>query len=373
MSLRIQPDTGFITYLRKESGADLSACMQCGNCTAICDLSPTEEPYPRKEMIWAAWGMKDLLMKDPDIWLCHQCGDCTAACPRGVKPGEVLAAVRKYVYMKTSRPAFLGKWMSKPVFLPVLILIPALIIAGILSLAGTFSIPDGPVDYSAFFPHAWLNVSFSVITLSFYLANLISMGSYLQSIENPKGRETTRKWQVVREILSHQKFRKCSENKTKSVAHLLVFYGFISLLLVTMIAVILVFLGKYPLSIWHPVKILGNLAGLSLALGLLIMIIQRLGSNSKISAGSYIDWFFLISLFLLALSGGFVEWARFADWSIAYHLYFVHLLLVWMVIMYLPYTKFGHVILRTMVLLKYSSDGKRIVFQHRLTKSSPDR
>ena len=155
-----EPDIDFIQFMKKDCGAALSTCMQCGTCSAVCDNSPENEPYPRKEMIWASWGLKDKLVGDPDIWLCHNCGDCTTTCPRDVRPGDVIASLRTYSYLFYSRPRFLAKWLHSPKYLPLIILLPALIIFGIISLAGTFKIPEGPVNYSDFFPHSWLNGSF---------------------------------------------------------------------------------------------------------------------------------------------------------------------------------------------------------------------
>ena len=63
-------------------------------------MSPADNPYPRKEMVWAQWGLKDKLVNDIDIWLCHNCGTCSELCPRGAKPGDLLAALRNMTYRK---------------------------------------------------------------------------------------------------------------------------------------------------------------------------------------------------------------------------------------------------------------------------------
>ena len=172
--LEVSPDIEFKRKLTRLSGSKLNQCMQCGNCSAVCSLAPAERPFPRKEMIWSGWGLKDKLMGNVDIWLCHQCGDCSTYCPRDVKPADVISAIRQTSYQHYARPRFLGKLVSNPVWLPLAIAIPMVVIIAILSLAGTFKIPPGPVDYSAFFPHGLLNGTFSAITLFFYL--LASMG-----------------------------------------------------------------------------------------------------------------------------------------------------------------------------------------------------
>ena len=44
------------------------------------------------------------------------------------------------------------------------------------------------------------------------------------------------------------------------------------------------------------------------------------------------------------------ELARFLNWYYAYHLYFFHLVCVWFVIFYLPYSKLGHMLYRTIAI-----------------------
>jgi quinone-modifying oxidoreductase, subunit QmoC len=122
------------------------------------------------------------------------------------------------------------------------------------------------------------------------------------------------------------------------------------LLLVTLYAIYAAVSGRYPLSPVNVFKILGNVASLMLLGGLGIMIFNRLARREGTERSSYSDWLFLVAMFLLTLSGVLVQLARFGDWSVAYHLYFFHLVCVWFVIIYLPYTKFGHLVYRTVAM-----------------------
>lgn len=352
----IEPDIDFIEKLSKDSDAPLKQCMQCGTCSVICKLSPEDNPFPRKEMIWAGWGLKEKLLGDPDIWLCHQCGDCTTYCPRGVKPGDVLSSLRFMSYLHYSKPKFIASFLSKIQNLPFIILIPTIIILGIIYFTADLQFPSGEVIYSKFFPHKQLNNSFSIFVLFSVVGIIFSIKCFWKDLKkNMPPKDTKNKIfksfiAAFKEILSHQKFNKCTRNNYRFSAHLMIFYGFITLLFVTFFAIISVLFFEYPLSFFNPVKIAGNIAALSLFTGLSIMIFKRLTDKELSGNSNYFDWIFLISLYLLVISGVLVEIARFDSWEIAYHIYFVHLVLVWMVIIYLPYTKFGHIIYRITAL-----------------------
>ena len=365
MLKEISPDKHFRKQLKELSGSDLGTCIQCGTCSVVCSLAPEERPCPRKEMIWAGWGLKSELLGNCDIWLCHQCGDCSTYCPRSVKPADVLAAVRALTYQHYARPRFMGKILSHPKWLPMAVLIPVVIISLILSMAGTFSIPEGPVNYSRFFPHAWLNSSFTLLTLISFLFAFRGMAEFWKDMRimfpdsKPEKRYLKSLHEVFLQMVSHSNFDGCKGQKSRKLAHMLVFFGFILLLMVTIYAIVAAITGKYPLKISNPFKIAGNVASVMLFTGLGIMIINRLINPSGFGKSNYSDWLLLVSMFLLTLSGSLVQFARFDNWNSAYHLYFFHLVCVWFVIIYLPYTKFGHLVYRTMAMTFARSVGRK--------------
>ncbi len=359
------PDIEFKTRLKDLSKSPLNECMQCGTCSVVCSLAPDDRPFPRKEMIFAGWGMKNELLGNPDIWLCHQCGDCSTYCPRDVKPADVISAARQLTYTHYSRPGFLAKMLSSPKYLPLAILIPVLVISLILSIAGTFKIPEGPVEYSKFFPHAWLNSTFSILTFGFWGISISGLVVFWKDMKNKFPGLSFKKTffpgliSVIRELMIHKSFSGCQSQKSRKTAHLLVFYGFILLLFVTAYAIYAAISHHYPLEFLNPFKILGNLASIMLVSGLGIMIFNRLKDRKKFGNSNYNDWLFLISLLTLTLSGTLVEIARFQSWSVAYHLYFFHLCNVWFVIMYMPFFKFGHILYRTTALVFAEMTGRK--------------
>jgi quinone-modifying oxidoreductase, subunit QmoC len=363
--MQINPDIKFIKELQQKSKAPLKQCMQCGNCTVVCELSPAENPFPRKEMIWAGWGLKDKLLSDPDIWLCHQCGDCSTYCPRGVKPGDVLSVLRQESIIHFSRPKFFGKVMSKAWFLPFAFLIPLLLILLLLFSQGELKFPEGPVNYGKFFPHALLNSVFSVLFLLTCISMGLSLGSFWKTLKNSqKDFKATKSFfkallETKIEIFTHKKFKQCTAHKYRYYAHFLTLWGFVLLLFVTFFAILAVIFFAYPLPFWNPIKIAGNIGFLMLFAGLSLMIYERLFNKKQAGNSSYFDWVFLWSFYLLIISGIVVELARFANWEGGYFCYVAHLVLVWFIIIFIPYTKFAHMLYRTLAITFLKISGRK--------------
>jgi quinone-modifying oxidoreductase subunit QmoC len=130
----VKPDREFLHRILGEGGGDLKKCFQCATCSVVCELSDSERPFPRKEMVWAQWGLKDRLVADPDVWLCHQCSDCSTRCPRGARPGDVLAALRQETIEHFAVPSFFARWINRPKYLPLVLAIPVVLL-GLLILA----------------------------------------------------------------------------------------------------------------------------------------------------------------------------------------------------------------------------------------------
>ena len=142
----IDPDLDFIADLKAAGGESLKKCYQCATCTVVCNVTPEENPFPRKEMIWAQWGLADKLIYNTDVWLCHQCGDCTTKCPREAKPMEVLAAVRNMSFRRFAVPSFFGRMFSSTGYLLPLFAVPvAVLILALLAWHHGISIPQGEI------------------------------------------------------------------------------------------------------------------------------------------------------------------------------------------------------------------------------------
>jgi quinone-modifying oxidoreductase subunit QmoC len=357
----VKPDAQYVKDLVDLGGESLKKCFQCGTCSVVCSLSPADKPFPRKEMIWAQWGLKDRLLKDPDVWLCHQCTDCSTRCPRGAKPGDVLAAIRSYNIGQLSRPRFLARALEAPRYLPGLLAVPALLLFAFFWIAtGGLSFPGGEISPEDLFPYIPTYVAMGLLSAFFIvvfgvgIAGLQRSMSGFEANRSAAGGGWLRTWTlVVVDIIKHSKWGKCDENKVSRYSHLAMFYGAILLLIATALSAILNhFFGIYsPHPLVGPVKIAGNLGAVLFLGGLVFVIARRLSSSGDIGKTGYFDWFLVGTLVLTVITGIATEIIRLAGMSAAtYWLYLVHLWLMFIFFLYLPFSKGAHMVYRTVAL-----------------------
>jgi len=360
----IRPDLDFVKGVIAAGGDTLKRCYQCATCSVVCNVTPENNPFPRKEMIWAQWGLREKFLGNPDVWLCHQCNDCTAYCPRGAKPGEVLGAIRKQTIAQYSSPRFLVNLVNDRKYLPLLFIIPAIILA----LAANFDIPSGEVIFTNMFPVHTIQLIF-IPALAFGVGvGVLGIKRFWQDMKQrygcPDCTMANLKGSIIdalKEILPHSKFKNCGINKDRYTSHLLVFYSFVSLAIATSFGVLYIdILGKHsPFRFGYgtPVKLFGLIGAIGLLIGIILMIRNRYANAPKVGLGSYFDWL-LIGIIGVIVVSGILSWlTRLAGIAIfAYPVYFIHLVFVFSLFVYLPFSKLAHLFYRTtaMVFNKYS-------------------
>jgi quinone-modifying oxidoreductase subunit QmoC len=369
----IEPDLDFIKEIGVLGGADLKKCYQCATCSVACPISPDTKPFPRKEMIAASWGLKDKLVGNSDIWLCHNCGDCSTLCPREAKPGDVLAAVRTYAIGKYARPQWLAKALKDPKKLPILLAIPAVLFLVVGTITGlldfTPDLSEGIKHYKFF--STWL-VDIHMIPASIFMIAVFALGlkGFLSDIHQNALAENKTKQEkieavgfikalvrVIPTILKHNKFSECTENKDRQIAHLLTMFSFIGLFIVTSVIFIMLY-GSYllpdgpihgPWSQLNPIKWLANISGVALIVGTVLLIKSRAAKKDQKS--DYWDWYLIYLAFGLGVTGLGTELTRLAGWAfICFLLYYIHLMLVFSMLAYLPFSKMAHLVYRTVAM-----------------------
>ncbi|MEM3796039.1 MAG: quinone-interacting membrane-bound oxidoreductase complex subunit QmoC [Archaeoglobaceae archaeon] len=374
-------DTRFAKEIIQAGGTSLKKCYQCATCGVVCPQSPDENPFPRKEMIWAQWGAKEKLMSDADVWLCHQCNDCSDYCPRGAKPGEVLAAIRAKVVEYYAFPSFLAKILQRPAGILLYFAIPIFFTALYFAIFSP-EIPEGEIVLGKFIPHihvelagfavgAWVLFIAAVAAYRFWTA-INSQVSKVYEFEVKEGgdikvvKASARFieylfWSII-DVLKHSKFQQCNKAKYRFYAHFMIFWGFIVLGVATLGDIVYLYVLGYEelaLPITDPVKILGNIGALLLLIGSVWAIVARF-SDQRIGYGTYFDWLFLATIFAIGVSGVAIEILRYSGSVLAYYAYLAHLILVFTLLAYAPYSKFAHLLYRTLAYVWAKSVGREV-------------
>ena len=386
MSVNVQPDIDFIRDMKEAGGDTLKKCFQCATCSVVCPLSSDEDPFPRRQMVFAQWGLKDKLLGDPNVLLCHQCGDCTAYCPRGAKPGDVMGAIRACAYKEYGWPSWLAKLASKGQNLPILVGIPAIIIFIMLMISGLHvPAPDdfAHVGYGHFFGHwDWKILPKTTFFIDLFMLPVGALsvfaafkgvtGMWKKMAENagvgkalysPSALQFVKEffWPSVVEIIRHDRFKKCETNKDRVRGHQPLMWAFIALLFVTSYSFFAQdILGQFeyfkwlhgPMSWWNPVKIVANIGALALITGAAILWGNRRRMEAKGQASTtFYDWFLLWMIMAVGVTGLGAEVFRWIGIpSIGYLVYYLHLVSVMMLFLYMPYTKFAHLVYRTFAM-----------------------
>jgi len=274
-----------------------------------------------------------------------------------------------------SFPSFIAKLFLNPVFLPLLYLVPIVLLGIYYSIVG-FHIPEGEVVFSHFIDHTHVEIVGIALGAYVVLAILIGLWRYWRAITADKGRiinvpiglegkveQTETFWgalvPAIVDILFHNKFKECGEADYRYYAHLGIFYGFILIAAGTMIAFIYILMGKeLGLPLTDPAKLLGNAGAVLLFGGCTWVIYERFARSDKFGVGTYFDWFFLLVLFGVAITGILTELARLAGSVAAYWLYLAHLVTVFMLLVYAPYSKFAHLIYRGVAMAYAKTTGR---------------
>ncbi len=398
-------DLEFIRYLKENGGETMKKCFQCATCSVSCELSPMENAFPRKEMIRASWGLKDKLIADPDIWLCHGCMDCSQQCPRGARPADLMNAIRTYVYKNFAFPKFMGKALSEPKYLPALLLVPMILIFGLVMITQGWDLANinwasRDFKYAEFIAHGPIEMLFILGNILIFGLAIAGFKRYWDAMTDYYGEAPVKGfwpsvWMVLKELIAHKKFSKCPTNSNRYLGHLFVFYGFVGAMIATGIVVIDIIgpaMGIMPkflpehmnlpfyllgsLNLNNPehvveliglvTKLLGMFSGLLLIIGGLMLIIKRYQTTEREGKSSYPDMLFVWMLWLVGSTGVLLVLLRLMEFpSIAFPLYYIHMVFVYFLLWYMPFSKFSHMIYRFLgltFLKMHNRDNRPEVF-----------
>ena len=98
MQLRVtaaQVDSEWKREVERRLGREVSACYQCGKCTAGCPVA-YEMFYPVHAMVrLVQLGRKDDALRSRSQWVCVACETCSTRCPKDVDPARLMTILRE--------------------------------------------------------------------------------------------------------------------------------------------------------------------------------------------------------------------------------------------------------------------------------------
>jgi quinone-modifying oxidoreductase subunit QmoC len=272
------------------------------------------------------------------------------------------------------------------VYLPILLAIPAALLAIALffrdDFIAAFGITPNTGDriifsYSRTFPHWLINSFFFFFSFLALIAVIVGVVRFWRGMKAgdvhgraaaPPARGVFASFlTVLRKAFTHEQFRQCGTAKARYLSHMAVFWGFIALSVVTLWVITcrvnpLIPDGfVYPFNFWSPWKILANLGGLAILFGGSVMLWDRLRADQPGGGTRYIDGWLLTTLLLVVLTGFLTEFLHYIRLEPHRHAaYFSHLAFIFTLIVYLPYSKFAHVVYRVTAMVYAEHIGREM-------------
>lgn len=340
-------DPGLIDEIKKYGAFDISACFNCGNCTAVCPLAKADASFPRKLIRAGHVGMEERLVSGAEPWHCYYCGECSSTCPREAQPGEYMMALRRYQIAKyditgLSKLFYKNGWLQTWLAAGLLVLFYWLY----SSYTGDFGALAGRIELA--FP------VYVTIALAGYLFNM-----YRYNIIKPLGGiKLSFKPAHIYEAFVHgftqKNFNGCEETDWwRWISHLLVMSGYVLTLMISNLHLLAPLDTHY--SVFAPVSMLVWYAALAIIVGGGSMSLRRVFKSAESSRFSHpSDWLFVIAMFLigaslLATHAANVAWGP-AD-PLLDRLYRLNIAIetVW-IILIVPFTKWIHIFFRPLAV-----------------------
>jgi len=388
------PSAEFRRRLAARGGATASRCFQCATCSSVCDLAFDGSHFPRRQILASQWGLADRLAGDPGAWLCHQCNDCNVSCPRDARPGDVMQSIRALSVECLAAPRFMGKLVGNADRTwPTLLGAPLLIWLILLGLTTDFHVPEATnqktihslaahslVDtaiaddqssgglthvtgsetrlvYEEFVPHKLIYGVYFTAAFLVLLAIAIS-GKRFWKLLGRHGDRSGSFWAnlmaVLGEIGSHKRFSTCEASAARRWAHFSLLWGFVGAAVTSGLLIVAMYISRTPLPLAqiHPYKILGNVSAVLLLVGIVAMLANRRGDRKRAGAMRPFDRFFLAIVVLVIITGVLAEVGAFVMAPVlAVGIYVVHLGSVLCLFLTFPYSKFAHMVYRTLALV----------------------
>jgi quinone-modifying oxidoreductase subunit QmoC len=222
-------------------------------------------------------------------------------------------------------------------------------------------------SYSNVFPRWLINgffLAFTALAILMLLHGVLNLWRAVRATGSQGAAATPAKGLLAsvlsafKSVIVHDRFAECTKAHTRYWSHLSVFFGFLALSLVSLWVITAPYNPLlrenfiYPFSFLNPWKMLANAGGIAVIAGCLWMIWDRMKDTEEKRATSFFDWAFIVTLFVVVVTGFITEVLHYVRLEPHRHLaYFTHLVCAAALLLYLPYSKFAHMVYRTTALV----------------------
>lgn len=338
---RVNPE--FASEITKYGAGDFKACFNCGNCTATCSLSTTDNSFPREMIRYATLGLEDEIKASLKPWQCYYCGECSAQCPRQANPGELMMSLRRWLTAKydwTGLSGLLYKSMTLSLAAFVMVILVVLFFASSVNF---------DLEKMMHFGHYFEMVAIGTVGVVILLPNVIRMWWFVigkPKIKVPLKSYFTAFGELFVHMFTQKRYLGCDDNQLRWFEHFLLVIGYLALLFTT------VFLNWFSTTNLF-IIILGYLESLIIFIVTIDFVLNRVKKTKEVSKHSQpSDWFFVVGLVLLGFTGFIVR--LFVDFNILWQnswMYLFHfvILVQWAAII-VPFGKWTHFLYRSFAM-----------------------
>lgn len=333
----------FGNELQKYGSVNFNACYNCGNCTAVCSLSTTENSFPRNMVRLSALGLEEEIQASLKPWECYYCGECTTYCPQEANPGELMMSLRRYLTAKYDWTGLSGLLYKS---LPVSIAAFVLVFVGVMAFAMSVGFE---LETLLHVGHQFEMIAIGTIGMVILLPNIIRMWNY--TIRKPGVKVPAKKYMSsMGELFVHMFTQKralgCDDNQKRWFEHLILVFGYLALLFTT------VFLDWFSTESLF-VHVFGYIVSTVVFVVTIDFVSGRMKKNREVNKHSQpSDWFFVIWLFLMGFTAFVVrlfidfDWLESNKW-----LYIVHFtVLAQWALLIVPFGKWTHFLYRSFAM-----------------------
>jgi citrate/tricarballylate utilization protein len=342
----------------------LTVCNACRYCEQYCPVFPALEQR-------RTFQPADL---DYLASLCHNCGECLYACqfapPHefGINLPMMLAEVRSQSYEQHTWPSAFGQVFRRHAFRTgltgVTLLSSVLVMTSFVNPESVWP-SDGSANFYGVISHGAMVAIFGAVSLFV----LISLGVSAARFWRGSGAGSlTFRMGALRDALTlrhlHASGRDCVSNLEVRLpwrrwCHHCTFYGFLLCFASTSVAATYhaVFGWEAPYSYSSLPVLLGTAGGFGLLIGPLGLAALRQARDPELGhdGSRGLDTLFLLLLFLTSLTGLALLILRHS--ALMGILLVVHLAVVMVLMLTLPYGKFVHALYRVLALVRYHNEG----------------